>query len=149
MAQGVKNLPAMQETQVQSLGWEDPLQKGMAIHCSIPAWRIPRTEVWWVTVHEVTKSQTRLSEEHRFLSLVGNKYTVLDSILQLLLQPLFLSFAKPLWNRACFTDRETEAGESWRDVPNGTGKVGGLTGHWGQPILLPDQAVCPSGAPLK
>ena len=37
----VKNLSAMQETQVQSLGWEDPLEKGMATHCSILAWRIP------------------------------------------------------------------------------------------------------------
>ena len=40
----VKNLPAMQETQVQYLGWEDPLEEGMATHSSIPAWRIPRTE---------------------------------------------------------------------------------------------------------
>ena len=40
----VKNLPAMQETQVQSLGWEDPPEKGMATHCSILAWEIPRTE---------------------------------------------------------------------------------------------------------
>ena len=40
----VKNLPAMQETQVQSLGQEDSLEKGMAIHCSILAWRIPWTE---------------------------------------------------------------------------------------------------------
>ena len=40
----VKNLPAMQETQFQSLGWEDPLEKGMATHSSILAWRIPRTE---------------------------------------------------------------------------------------------------------
>ena len=37
----VKNLPAMQETQVSLLGWEDPLAKEMAIHSSIPAWRIP------------------------------------------------------------------------------------------------------------
>ena len=44
LAQSVKNLPAMQETQVQSLGWEDPLEKGMASHSSILAWRIPRTE---------------------------------------------------------------------------------------------------------
>ena len=44
MAQRVKNLPAMQETQVQSLGWEDPLVKGMATHSSILALRIPRTE---------------------------------------------------------------------------------------------------------
>ena len=45
MAQTVKNLPAMRETWVQSLGWEDPLEEGMAIHSSILAWRIPRTEV--------------------------------------------------------------------------------------------------------
>ena len=40
----VKNLPAMQETWDQSLGWEHPLEKGMAIYSSILAWRIPRTE---------------------------------------------------------------------------------------------------------
>ena len=40
----VKNLPTMQETQVQSLGWEDPLEKGMATHSSILAWRIPWAE---------------------------------------------------------------------------------------------------------
>ena len=39
-----KNLPAMQETQVWSLGWEDPLEEGMATHSSILVWRIPRTE---------------------------------------------------------------------------------------------------------
>ena len=44
MAQLVKNLPAMQETQVRSLGWEDPLEKGTATHSSILAWRIPWTE---------------------------------------------------------------------------------------------------------
>ena len=41
VAQSVKNLPAMQETWVQFLGWEDPLKKEMAIHSSILAWRIP------------------------------------------------------------------------------------------------------------
>ena len=41
MAQRVKNLPAMQETQVQFLGQEDPLEKGMAAHSSILTWRIP------------------------------------------------------------------------------------------------------------
>ena len=38
----VKNLPSMQETPLQTLGWEDPLEKGMAIHSSILAWRIPQ-----------------------------------------------------------------------------------------------------------
>ena len=44
MAQAVKNLPAVQETQVPSLGWEDPLEKGMATHSSTLVWRIPWTE---------------------------------------------------------------------------------------------------------
>ena len=44
LAQMVKHLPTMRETQVQSLGWEDSLEKEMAIHCSILAWRIPQTE---------------------------------------------------------------------------------------------------------
>ena len=44
MAQTVKNLLAMQETGIQSLGWEDPLEEGMATHSSILAWRIPWTE---------------------------------------------------------------------------------------------------------
>ena len=44
VAQTVKNLPALWEKWVQPLGWEDPLQKGMATHFSILAWRIPRTE---------------------------------------------------------------------------------------------------------
>ena len=54
MAQLVKNPPAMLETWVQSLGWEDALEKGKAAHSSILAWRIP-----W-TVHGVAKSQARL-----------------------------------------------------------------------------------------
>ena len=44
VAQRVKNVPAMWETWVQSLGWEDPLEKGTATHSSILAWRIPWTE---------------------------------------------------------------------------------------------------------
>jgi len=58
VAQTVKNLPAMQDTWVQSLGLEDPLEKKMANHSSILAWRIPWTEA---TVHGVAKSQIRLS----------------------------------------------------------------------------------------
>ena len=40
----VKNLPVMQKTRGRSLGWEDPLEEGMATHSSILAWKIPRTE---------------------------------------------------------------------------------------------------------
>ena len=59
IAQTVKNLPAMQETQVPSLGREDPLEEGMAIHSSIPAWRIPMDRgAWSATVHGVTESDT-------------------------------------------------------------------------------------------
>ena len=53
----VKNLPAMQETWVRSLGWEDPLEKEMAIHSNILAWRVPMDRgACWATVHGVTKS---------------------------------------------------------------------------------------------
>ena len=55
----IKNLPAMLETWVRSLGWEDPLEEGMAAHSSILAWRIPVDKgIWQATVNEVTKSQT-------------------------------------------------------------------------------------------
>ena len=63
MAQTVKNLLAMQETWVRSLGWEDTLEEGMATHSSILAWRIPMNRgTWCAAVHGVTKSQTRLSD---------------------------------------------------------------------------------------
>ena len=59
LAQMVKDLPAMQETQVPSLGQKDPLEKGMEVHSSILAWRIPQTkEPWQTTVHGVTQSWT-------------------------------------------------------------------------------------------
>ena len=57
VAQLVKNLLAMQETWVRSLGWEDLLEKGKATHSSIPVWRIP----WTI---QVAKSWTRLSHFH-------------------------------------------------------------------------------------
>ena len=62
MAQMVKNPLAMRETWVQSLGWEDPLEKGKATHSSILAWRIPMDRgAWWATVQGVSKSWTQLS----------------------------------------------------------------------------------------
>ena len=63
MAQRVKSLPAMQETQVQFLGGEDPLEKKVATHSSTLAWRIPwREEPGRLLVHGVAKSRTRLSD---------------------------------------------------------------------------------------
>ena len=62
VAQTVKNLAAMWETRVQPLGWEDPLEKGMATLSSILAWRIPWTEEsGGLQPHGVAKSQTQPS----------------------------------------------------------------------------------------
>ena len=63
VAQMVKNPPAIWETLVQSLGWEDPLEEGMATYSYILAWRIPMDRgAWRSIVHRVAKSQTRLSD---------------------------------------------------------------------------------------
>ena len=63
VAQRVNNLLAMQETWVQSLGWEDPLEKKMATHSGILAWETPVDRgAWKATVHRVAKSWTRLSD---------------------------------------------------------------------------------------
>ena len=63
VAQLVENPPAMRETWVQSLGWEDPLEEGMATYSSVLAWRIPMDRgAWRATVHGVAKSRTRLSD---------------------------------------------------------------------------------------
>ena len=57
----VKNPPARQETWVRSLGWEDPLEKGIATHSNILAQRIPMDRgAWQATVHGVAKSRTKL-----------------------------------------------------------------------------------------
>ena len=64
MAQTVKNLPAMQETRVLSLGQEDTLEEALATHSSILAWKIPMgRETWQATVHGVAKRQTQLNDE--------------------------------------------------------------------------------------
>ena len=71
VAQMVKNLPAMRETWVQSLSWEDPLEEGMATHCSILAWRIPMDRgAWQATVQGVTESDMTehlSTAQHKFV----------------------------------------------------------------------------------
>ena len=63
VAQMVKNLPGMWGTWIRSLGWEDPLEKGMATHSSVLAWRLPMHRgAWRATVHGVAKRQTQLSD---------------------------------------------------------------------------------------
>ena len=68
MAQMVKNLPAMWETPIQSLGWEDPLEEEMATHTSILAPQNPMDRgAWWATAYGVTKELNmteRLSPSH-------------------------------------------------------------------------------------
>ena len=62
VTQMVRNPPAMWETGVRSLGWEDPLEEGMATHSSILDWGIPMDRgAWWATLHGFAKSRTRLS----------------------------------------------------------------------------------------
>ena len=62
MAQTVKNLPAMRETWVQSLGWEDALEEGMATHSSILAWRVHMDRgAWQVWGHKELDTTERLS----------------------------------------------------------------------------------------
>ena len=77
VAQWVKNLPEMQEIQetwVQSLAWEDPLEEGMTTHSSILAWRIPMdTEAWQATVHRVAKSRIWLKWTERICMHVSDK----------------------------------------------------------------------------
>ena len=64
VAQSVKNLPAMRETWVWSLGWKDPLEEDMATHSSILAWRIPMDRgAWQAAVHGVARSWTWLTEQ--------------------------------------------------------------------------------------
>ena len=59
VTQTVKNLPTKQETLVRPLGWEDPLEEGMATHSNILAWRIPMDRgAWQATVHGVAESWT-------------------------------------------------------------------------------------------
>ena len=84
VAQMVNNLPEMQETRFQSLGWEDPLKKRMAIHSSILAWRIPQTEepCGLYIVHGAAKSHTQLNKKHTILPLPQDAHSaklVVDS----------------------------------------------------------------------
>ena len=70
----VKNLPAMWEIWVQSLSWDDPLEKGMATHSSILAWRISWTEEpGGAKDHRAAKSRTRLSNFHFHLLVVQHR----------------------------------------------------------------------------
>ena len=82
VAHVIKNLPEIQETRVQSLGQEDPLEKGMVTHSSISCLENSMDrKAWWATVHGVAKSWTRLSNLHfytvnKFRKLVGHRVSI-------------------------------------------------------------------------
>ena len=78
VAQTVKNLPAMQETQVQSLGQKDPLEKGMATRFTILAWRITWTEKHDKLAHGVAKSQIRFNDQHLKVLCLSEKKSETD-----------------------------------------------------------------------
>ena len=71
VAKTVKNLPAMQETWVQSLGWEDLLEKGMTTHSSILAWRIPWTEVPGMLQSMGSHTTEQLTHTHTHQDILG------------------------------------------------------------------------------
>ena len=74
----VKNPPAVPETWVRSLGWEDPLEGDMATHSSIPAWRILLDSgAWWAIVHVVAESD---ATEH--LSILCKWDTIIKSVMK-------------------------------------------------------------------
>ena len=78
VVQAVRSLPSVQKIPV--LGREDPLEKGMATHSSILAWRIPWTEEW-ASVHGVTKSRTRLSDSHTPRGTILSSLHILTNLL--------------------------------------------------------------------
>ena len=95
MAQPEKNPPAIWETWLQSVGWEDLLEKGKATHSSILAWRIP----WTCIVHGVTKSRTRLSNFHFFFFFLAS--LVAQTIKRLPAMPGFDPWVGKIpWRRA-------------------------------------------------
>ena len=96
IAQLVKTPPAMQETLVQFLGREDPLQKGQGTHSSILAWRIPMDRgAQWATVHGFTKSWTRLSNKHTNSHYIQDFMPILS---ENFLSPEIFSFFQFSWS---------------------------------------------------
>ena len=137
VAQAVKKLPAMQETGVWSLGWEDPLEKGMATHSSILAWRIPWTEQpgrlsswthkelvmtqWLTLLHSSLVSAS--GQEPRFpcsqcrtLSTKSPKSTEFPFILLFLALPLPLPFYCTVWGSELSASVKLPPRISWRVI---------------------------------
>ena len=109
VTQTVKNLPAVQETWVLSLGGEDPLEKAMATHSSILAWKIPMDRgAWQATAHGVTKSLTRLSDWHfHFHGKREQSFLNYAFISSLVYTPLLISLPETtVWGTEAGTKKE-------------------------------------------
>ena len=112
VAQSVTNLPAVQETRVRSLAWEDPLEEGMATHSSILAWRIPMDRgAWQATVsplcHKESDTTERLTHTHTITGIFSMHHHQLLSLCAL--GPLLCS-------KRNYCDEKPTA-HSWRVAP--------------------------------
>ena len=135
----VKNhLPVekMQEMWVQSLHWEDPLEKERAAHISVLVWKIPWTEgAWWSIIHGVTKNQTQLSEHactHVYITIYLHVciYQYCLHLYYLLLQflsvgCLFLFTLSVLYNLKCQLHWTTRCPDIWSNIILGVSVLGG------------------------
>ena len=107
MSQTIKNQLAMQETWVQSLGWEDPLKEGMTTPFSILAWRKPlyRT-AWWVTVtgsQRVRHNWATMHTAHTYIILLTYVYYIITIIqIDIWFYYLNLTFSFFYWNYICY-----------------------------------------------
>ena len=91
VAQMVENLPIMWETWVWSLGREDPLEKEMATHSSILAWKNPMDRgAWWATVYGIAKSKTWLSDRHAHMNNAAENILHVNLVLELFSKVKFL-----------------------------------------------------------
>ena len=93
IAQLVKNQPAVQETWVRSLGWEDPLEKGKATHSSILAWRIPWTASLWGRKGSDTTERLSLVQNETHISQSGSALIPIP----LMIPPLVPLFRPDIW----------------------------------------------------
>ena len=95
VAQMVKNLPAVWETWVRSLGWKDPLEEGIATHSNILTWRIPTDRgAWWATVHKVTKSPRWLSAAQHMVDGVALATSLSSKQSQVMMLNIYLKHQK-------------------------------------------------------
>ena len=130
VAQTVKNMPAMQETWVRSLGWEDPLEEGMEAHFYILAWRIPmkRSLVGYSPRgHKESDTTERLSTEHTQHNIANVLHR--HGIISWMIRCGYALSKMHMWYRPSYLKAETETHieNKYVDTNGGLGWIGGLT----------------------